>query len=112
VAPPNELDVLAPRTTVGMAGLDDTVLLKCLYSAGATFASVNGRANYACDDGRWLMGAPVGGTRVMIVRVPPLTPQALARPDTLLAQLAWPHHREFRPASQAPSTSLAMTISR
>jgi len=71
-----------------MAGLDDTVLLNCLYTAGATFASVDGRANYAGDDGRWLMGDSVGGTKLMIVIVPPPTPQQLARPDTLLAQLA------------------------
>jgi hypothetical protein len=71
-----------------MAGLEDTVLLNCLYTAGATFASVDGRANHACDDGRWSMGDPVGGTKLMIVIVPPPTPQQLARPDTLLAQLA------------------------
>jgi hypothetical protein len=62
---PWELDVLAPRTRYGLSGPQDGVLLACRYRAGsATFSTVGGRANDECDDGRWLMGDPVGGTNL------------------------------------------------
>jgi len=86
---PYELDVLAPRTDAGMAGPDDAVTLACHYHAGsATFATVDGRANYECDDGRWLMGDPVGGTKLFIVIVPQPTLEQLSDTATLPAQLA------------------------